>query len=257
MSEEAIAEPGRNRWRLPFTWLGLLALAWFVYELTQNPALGAVIVCLKFGWEDFRAARWLWANDHSPWRRRATFWLYLAWGLWKTAIVAFLMSVGFACVPHKGVAQPPPNTLLAFFGTFLTTLVSFALSMLMTALAVVCAWLGGVRLWLDSAVHRARRVDCWPPTPLCEGRPNRLGHLLLTGLGVLAFLIIIVVLIGAAGGQFGFLFCFALSISAPVLVLVIRDRISCRVWAETPQECWDKPWWDEETQADQEDQPSP
>src|ERR1700733_2601344 len=96
MQEEAVAP--RSRWRLPFTWLGLLAVAWVIVELTHQPALGAVAVCLKFGWEDFRTARWLYHTDTQLWRRRSTFWLYLAWGLWKTAVVAFLMSIGFALV---------------------------------------------------------------------------------------------------------------------------------------------------------------
>ena len=56
---------------MPFTWLGLLALAWIIVELTHQPALGAVAVCLKFGWEDFRTARWLYNTDPQLWRRRS------------------------------------------------------------------------------------------------------------------------------------------------------------------------------------------
>jgi hypothetical protein len=240
MQEEAVAPQGR--WRFPFTWLGLLALAWIIIELTHQPALGAVAVCLKFGWEDFQAARWLWRVDPDRWRRRSTFYLYLAWGLWKTALVAFLMSIGFAIVtPGKaGLGAPPPAALLAFLGTFLTTLAGFALSALMTGMAVACAWRGGVRLWLDSAVHRARRLGCWPPAVCCEGRRNRLGVLLLTALG-LGFLFVLVVLLTAAvGGAAGVLLCFILSITAPVAMLLSRELISHKVWADSPYECWDE-----------------
>ena len=31
--------PDRRRWRLPFGWLGLLAIACVLYELTQSPAI--------------------------------------------------------------------------------------------------------------------------------------------------------------------------------------------------------------------------
>jgi hypothetical protein len=239
------AEAGQSRWRLPFTWLGLLALAVLVIELTHQPALGAIAICLKFGWEDFLAARWLWRHDPDLWRRRGTFWLYLAWGLWKTAVVAFLMSVGFAAVVPRNPQGAAPPALHEFISTFLTTLAGFGLSTLMTVLAILCAWRGGVRLWLDSAVHRARRLDCWPPAPLCEGRTNRLGHLLLSALG-LVFLVALVVLLAAApGGPGGFLVCFVLSITAPVTMLVCRELISRKVWADSPYECW--PTWDEES----------
>jgi hypothetical protein len=247
MREEAVVP--ESRWRFPFTWLGLLALAWVIVELTHQPALGAVAVCLKFGWEDFLAARWLLRRDPDAWRRRGTFLLYLAWGLWKTALVAFLMCVGFAVVaPRQAVpAAPAPAALLAFLGTFLTTLAGFALSSLLTGAAVACAWRGGVRLWLDGAVHRARRLDCWPPAPCCEGRPNRLGALLLTALGLGFLFILVVLLTAAAGGAVGSALCFILSITAPVSILLCRELISHKVWAETPYECWDElpeeePW---------------
>jgi hypothetical protein len=241
-TEEGGEVAPRSRWTWPFTWLGLLALAWLIIELTHQPALGAIAVCLKFGWEDFRAARWLWRHDGDRWRRCSTFYLYLAWGLWKTALVAFFMSLGFAFVAPANlpVAAPAPAVLLAFLGTFLTTLAGFALSAMMTGLAVACAWRGGVRLWLDSAVHRARRLDCWPPAPCCEGRRNRLGHLLLTALG-LGFLFVLVVLLSAAvGGVASVLLCFVLSITAPVAMLLCRELISHKVWAESPYECWDE-----------------
>jgi hypothetical protein len=237
-----------SRWRLPFTWMGLLAVAWVVYELTHQPALGAIAICLKFGWEDFHTAYWLAWHDASRWRRWSTFWLYVAWGLWKTAVVAFLMSFAFAAFGPRKAAPGVPQVVLVFLGTFLTTLTGFALSTLLTAVAVLCAWWGGVRLWLDSAVHRARRLDCWPPAPFCEGRTNRLGSLLLTGLG-LGFLFVLLILLAAApGGAGGFAICFFLSITAPVMMLVARELISRQVWAESPYECWHEPWWEEEAE---------
>src|SRR5205823_1721793 len=52
-------------------------VGWALYELTTQPALGAVAVCLKFGWEDFRTARWLRRRDPNRRRGRACFWLYV------------------------------------------------------------------------------------------------------------------------------------------------------------------------------------
>src|SRR5947209_18895965 len=72
--------PGRG-WHGPFTWTGLLAVGWVLYELTAQPAVGAVAVCLKFGWEDFRTALWLRRRDPDRRRGRACFWLYAGNGL--------------------------------------------------------------------------------------------------------------------------------------------------------------------------------
>src|SRR5205085_2578363 len=157
----------RPRWARPFTWLGLLALGWAVYELTSRPALGAVAVCVKFGWEDFQTARWLWRTDPDRGRGQACFWLYLASGLWKTAVVAFVMSMAFTAVTPRAGNGPPPagaaDALLAFAGTVSACLIGLLLSAAATALAVRLAWRRGVRLWLGSAAHRARRGNFWPP----------------------------------------------------------------------------------------------
>jgi hypothetical protein len=241
-----------RRWRFPFGWVGLVALACILYELTQSVAVGSALVCLKFGWEDFLAARWLWLRDPLLWRRRATFWLYLAWGLWKTAVVAFLMSVAFALVTPRAAGAGLPEALLAFAATFLLTLIALGLSILMTALAVVCAWWGGFRLWLDWAVHRARRHDDWPPTPWCRGNTNRLGHLLLTSLGVVAIVLLMVILTTfTPAGLVSPVIGFALAISAPVVLVLFREMIYRHVWAERPEECWS------ETPAETEDWQDP
>jgi hypothetical protein len=86
---------------------------------------------------------------------------------------------------------------------------------------------------------------------LCEGRRNRLGHLLITSLGLVAMLVLLVVLGAAAGGQFSFVLCFVLSIVAPVVMLMLREIISRRVWAESPWECWDEPLWEKEGSPEQ------
>jgi hypothetical protein len=229
----------RRRWRLPFTWLGLLALGWVLYETTHQPALAAVALCLKFGWEDFAVARWLYKVDPDLRRARACSWLYFAWGLWKTAAVAFLMSVGFAVVAPRVAPAPAagPAAVLAFVGTFLTTLIAFGVSSVATGFAVALAWAGGQRLWLDSAVHHARSLQHWPPSLLCQGRRNRFGSLLLTSLGLWSVIAIVVLLAVIPG-----LGCL-LSVAAPVVLVLTREAVSRRVRATTPEECWGHDDW--------------
>jgi hypothetical protein len=52
-------QQARSRWHTPLTWSALAALGLLVYELTAQPALGVSVLCLKFGWNDWRTALWL------------------------------------------------------------------------------------------------------------------------------------------------------------------------------------------------------
>ena len=90
MVDDAIpsVDESPRRWATPVSWLTLLAGGWALFELTHSPALASVLICCRFGWEDVRAAGWLWRCDPIPWRRGACVALYLAWGVWKMAVIA-------------------------------------------------------------------------------------------------------------------------------------------------------------------------
>jgi hypothetical protein len=243
MSDDALEprDPALLRWRLPFSLLGLIALAWIVYEATHSPALASFFVSLKFAWEDIRTANWLRRNDLVKSRGASLFWLYVSWGVWKSAAVAFLMSLGFLLVAASDLRPPVVRqAMLALFGTGLTAIVCFSVSALLTAVAFVVACRGGVRLWLDSAVHRARRQDCWPPTPYCEGRVNRIGSLPLAGLGLSVLLMFLFFLaVGPPRGRGeAALLGFFLSLVTPTAIGVSRILISHTVEADSPAECW-------------------
>ncbi|MFO0877828.1 MAG: hypothetical protein U0840_10780 [Gemmataceae bacterium] len=245
MNNDTLAPPAPERaaspW--PFGWLGLFALGWVVYELTHSPGVASVLICLKFGWEDFQTGWWLWRQDDHPGRRRSLVSLYLGWGLWKTAAVAFLMSVAYAMITPRELAQPAaPQSLIAFVGTFVASLASFIISAVLTLSAVVGAWRGGHRLWLDRAVHRARRHDVFPPTPFCLGRSNSLALPLITALCFLALFLVVTMLVVAQLTPITAFVGFTLAIFIPVMVVVLREMITSQVWAETPEECWPEGW---------------
>ena len=84
---DAVDEPSQG-WRQAITWTGLLTAGYVLYEVTKQPAVGTAAVCLKFGWQDFRTARWLWRADPRRARGRACWWLYVGWGLMKVGLVA-------------------------------------------------------------------------------------------------------------------------------------------------------------------------
>src|SRR4051812_15316482 len=87
---ERAEEQAPRSWGVHVSWSALFLLGWLLYEATSQPGLAAAVTCAKFGWSDWRAAWWLRRVD-PDWRRgRTCFWFYLAFGLWKVAVMALL-----------------------------------------------------------------------------------------------------------------------------------------------------------------------
>jgi hypothetical protein len=237
----------------------LLALGFLVYELTAQPGLGAAIACTKFGWDDFLTARWLRRRDPDRRRGRAEFWLFVAAGLWKTAVTAVIVifAVGFleaALRPPPQAAQVPQPPSDAVVGALLAAFFGFAFSTLATGRAFLTALQCRVRLWIDGRIHRDRRADRWPPISTA-GRKNRAGAVLFTALflGMLVVLSVFRVILRAAlrgwagGGPQGQnvadtltnVFCFGVFLLVPVLIMVFRDILGQLALARSPAECWE------------------
>ena len=89
MFEIEPAESGGLLAHLPW-WL-ILAIAFAVTELTAHPAIGVSVLCLKFGWNDFRTGLWLRHRDPFPHRGAVSFWFYLASGLWRVCLWSFAL----------------------------------------------------------------------------------------------------------------------------------------------------------------------
>ena len=83
----------RSRFAFLFSWTGLLMLGWLIYELTAQAALGVMALCVKFGWEDFCTAVWLRRKDPIRSRAKVGFWMYLASGLWKSAVTGIVLAM--------------------------------------------------------------------------------------------------------------------------------------------------------------------
>src|SRR5438270_8613059 len=134
-------ETPRRRWPAPVTWLGLMTAAWALYELTAQPALGAMALCSKLGWADFSAAFWLRRRDPSRKRGRACFWLYLANGAWKVTVSAVLACevIIIVAVERQG-GQWGKETEELVLGAALTVGIGWLLSLWATLFAVWLAW---------------------------------------------------------------------------------------------------------------------
>ena len=239
-----------RRWK-SISWLTVLAIGWVLYELTAQPALGSVAVCLKFGWDDFLTALWLRRRDPHPYRGRTCFWLYLAGGLWNTAGVAGIMLLAFAIVgAHRPKAAAPPGgdpLLESVIWTGMTTLVGLSCSALAFAYAAVLAWRGGFKLWLNRGVHAARRRNAWPPAGVGGLAVNRAGFMVIATLFVLGIPVILAALLGVAFLTVGVagmvwlpaLFMPSIVAGGAVGLLYCVDVMKRHILAQHPQQCWD------------------
>lgn len=254
-------DEGRTaRWHSPLTWSALIVAGWTLYELTTQPALAAVVICLKFGWEDFRTAFWLRRSDPYQARAKACFALYVASGLWKTAITATIMFFAIAvatAITERAGPRPQPGKVdvpLTFIGSLVTALIGYVLLAVATCRALWLSLRHGIKLWLNSAVHRARRQGLWPPNEACKGSSNKAQRVLLTALlvlGIPALMIAIVnmvILADALGVKqanredrlvmFVTTGMLAAVFGSGVVFLGLRDFLSRRIAAAIPCECW-------------------
>lgn len=147
------------RWTERVSWGAMLALGWLIYEITARPSFGIAVACGKFGWQDFLTAHWLLRHDPHRGRGRSCFWFYVASGLWKTTIAAFL-ATGLLLILMIVLNDNVPKGL---FGVGLTAVVGVTLLAVVPLLGVLHARRNGVRIWVDASVHESRYANHWPP----------------------------------------------------------------------------------------------
>ncbi|MCE9533762.1 MAG: hypothetical protein K8T89_21930 [Planctomycetes bacterium] len=140
----------------------ILVIGWLIYEGTHEPAIAAMAMCLKFGLEDFRTARWLLRTDPDGGRGRSCAWLYIASGLWQTAVIGLAMVLLTVVLDEliQGRPQKPKDAVglrKLLNGATLTILFGFTFSTLATYVAMLYAWRHRVRPWLNGSVHYARK----------------------------------------------------------------------------------------------------
>jgi hypothetical protein len=250
VEQHDVDSPGEGRgWSSHLDWLVLLLLGWALYGLTTRPEVGAVTVCAKFGLEDFRAALWLRRRDPWPYRGRTCFWLYLSFGLLKTATVAAAVCIG-SLVVQVLVSDPEPGPEALFgaiAGALLAHLVSLGFAALSLAYALFLAWRGHIPLWLGRVAYRARRLDTWPPGGAAHGKRNGIlavlfGVSLLLGYAVsIAAMVLFrdslnALLVGL--GAWGLIPLSLTWANMLAIALWLSRHVARRLMANHPLECW-------------------
>jgi len=248
-------------------WWLILTVAVVVTELTAHPAVGVSVLCLKFGWNDFRTSIWLRRRDLIPRRRDVCSLFYFASGMWRVCLWSFgLMFVAIMfVVAVEGRGVPPPKgpdpgrvmqpEVLACMGMWM---MSFVAATLITILSVVLAWYRNVKVWISGSISDSRRRDEWPPRSRSRLSPesNLLKWWLIgsgAGLFVALFLFGMILLFSGleamnrqvrngnnqgAAAVFGGLVGGGLPIISAVLILAIGGRIFERIGAQSATECW-------------------
>ena len=230
----------------------IFVVGWIIYEVTHNPAMAAMAMCLKFGWEDFRTARWLWRTDPDRNRGRACYWLYLASGLWQTAVIGVAMVLLTVALDQViQVQQQGAAAIGDLFsllrGAFIAILFGFVFSSMSTYIALLSARRYGVHPWLNGSVHIARRQGHWPPL---YGHRNRVMVLVVSTV-IVTFLVLVpaILIVGSVilqpivpgkilEGFLGIilLFSYVILMPASIVLLVILRRHA--FFAQHPADCW-------------------
>lgn len=227
--EEEQVEPSVFRW--PLGWGVMLAVGWFVFELTAEPRFGLAATCTKLMWNDIKTGIWWLKRD--PWRQRGVCGMTLL-GIRATAKYAFtLIAIGFVMSGLVEREKKLEDTTFAF--TVLTGGFALALWMVTGFFITILCVMGGVRLWIDGSLHQSRKRDEFPP----EGRGwnqsawlllgTRLGEIMI-GACVLAMTAERLNLNVPEG--------IALIACGLIPLLMGQFLVSRRIIAKTPEQCW-------------------
>jgi hypothetical protein len=158
-SAQVQEEPASDRWTERISWGATLPLGWLIYELTAQPSFALVVACAKFGWNDFLTAHWLLRTDPDQGRGRTCFWFYVASGLWKITVAAFVIT-GSILILMVALNGKPPRGLI---DAGLTAAIGITLLAIIPLVGVMHARVFKVKVWVDSTIHACRRHDVWPP----------------------------------------------------------------------------------------------
>lgn len=249
---EERSQPGLLR-RMPWWLIGSIAFA--IAELTTHPAIGIVVLCLKFGWNDFLLGLWLRRRDPDRKRGAVCSWFYWALGLWRVGMWSFILLFSFAFVvfglleQHVGKGRDPIE--LGYCATIMFGSVMLGLGT--TFIGMWRGWRTRQRVWLSSTIYESYKLREWPPVS-GAGAPNLLKRIvIMTGcmtfvavlpaiaVGVVALLKAAQVQPGAQNadaGALGAVVGAGVPIGGAVVVLWICSAILKRLEAGRPDQCW-------------------
>lgn len=219
-------------------WPLVLVVGFLLFEFTADPALGILLGCLKFGWDELRFSRRLRRQDPDPVRGRVCARFYEAFALWRVSLVA--LGVMFLAIMIHGATldrvrppgQPAPEgPPREFITAGLILIVGFGAAALSSILAVIAALRHKVKVWVGYRYNRLK--------------PILLSVILFWGVPLLlmAFFTPLMMAGGPAPGKpavgllIGAMFV-VFYVIFPVGLLLFVGWLESRIAALSPVECW-------------------
>jgi hypothetical protein len=228
---------GSNRSRRLIVWSALAFVALLIYELTARPAFGIVILCTKFGWDNFLTAYWLRRIDPNRARARTCFWFLIASGVFRAMSAASGLCVILFVFQVLGIqnrAAPFPPEILVAFRIFV---VGSFISVLAIYFGFWNAFRSGLRIWLASPVVSDKEFQ----------KRNWTEHVLILALlplGLVAGFYIFPVMAMVLDPQEKWLGLFISlwiiwMVGIAFLLFKLFFALKRRLLAEQPGECWE------------------
>lgn len=251
-SIENAEEPAETRPRRPpslWRWLPLIAGV-VLFEATDNPILGVVVACLKFGWDDLLTARWLAKTDPDRRRAGACALFQASWGFAKVALTGLVAGLG-AVLLIVGLAQgangAPAAVLRQWLGTWIALFLASFAFLIVSTMGTIAALSGRVKVWIGPEARDAWRIGSWPPIgPRVRGIwDNRVRTvliaqtLLLLGIAFAASLVLIERR-GRPPEAVRTALCLGFFVGL-VVVAFAGVPLRKRIVARTARECWPDP----------------
>lgn len=238
-------------------WWLIVAAAIVVTELTTHPSIGVTVLCLKFGWNDFRTALWLRGRDPNRRRGAVCSWFYLSSGLWRVCLWSFALMLltifviaipearqAAKAVPPKPQAEPPAE----FITCMIVWLVSAGIATVLTALSSLLAWWHRTKVWISGSIAESRIKNEWPPRPAWRARPPiNLVSWWLIATGIVLFMLLLTAGLvalsppnGRPPGNAGIVpIAIMASLFVGALVVVaLGSSAYQKLGASSPLECW-------------------
>lgn len=247
---EASLFSDREKWmaRGAFFVLGVLAFA--AFELTTNPALSTILLCVKFGFRDFGTAAWLWRRDPNKSRGFSCWCWYSARAFFKICTASFIFAIGVVFVFNAvhGVDfanNAPPVHWVAALALWLACC-AFATVLCFTG--ACAAWFSRSKVWVGVEARHARKRNAWPPEaldePSGESNFNRArGVAISSALSALGLTFMFVILGPGLTWENSVIIPFVLAAASSPFwgwALVRRPArlLGARILAASPADCW-------------------
>jgi hypothetical protein len=247
MSEETFAIPETPPSKLgPLSFIVTLIVATLLFLATNGSAILVVLPCIHAGWSTFCAGLWLLRWDPNRVRARVCFIFYIAAACWKAALAALLTVLVFGLAENNLLGRKPNDDEIAsvlimlFGGATLNTIIGIT--------ATIAALRHRVRVWVHPQLGRSMEYQyrLFGVVKLFYRRFNHaifvVGTALVLPPVIIGCFLLAVMTVGNNANQVPdateIIVTLGVLFGGPLAMIPCYARLSSRIIARSPQECW-------------------